>query len=395
MIKKFSFYASAAMLAVGALLTSCSSTDYCPYASQVKVINIVAEKNTIVVSSNEQANFTIDATADKTEVKADKKGATFSGIDPSKKTVNVTATLVNAAGFAVGTQTATVKFSEKSTNASISFDFVKKSTDTKSQADVAASATDVTVTSNTNPSLTAKMTIPGGTLATGGTGDDFSITAYETTPSVVDEESITVGQPVTTEESKVMVLDCTPDGATFDQPLTLVVNVGKELTGETIYVKNNNEKVSGVVDANGDVAFSVTHFSAWNVLFDPIVSSKSVNSVSLGTFTVDAVEGNNTFSYTKNVGVGFDCTGLMKMFINTIFGQANTRVSETGTFTSTGAGKATINIYQSYVDYTFTYGRSKTFSARVWGNVTTVMEIVPADTPDTPDTPGHSGGSGN
>ena len=388
-MKKISFYASAAVLAVGALLTSCSAIDYCPFPSKATVTDVVTEKYTIVASSNAQAVFTISATADKSEQKADKKGATFTGIDPTNNTVTVTATLVDATGYVKNAQTAVVKFSAKSTSASIAFDFAKKSTDTKTQAAVSSSTSDVTVTSN-NSSVTASLTIPGGTTAT-GSGDDYSITAYETTPTVVDEESITIGQPVTTGDSKVMVLDCTPSGATFDQPLTLKVPVGKELTGETVYVKNNNEKVSGVVDANGDVAFTVTHFSEWNVLFDPIVTNKVVNTMTLATITADATAGDNFFNYNKNIGVQYTATGLMAMFINTIFGETNTKVAETGKFTSTGSGKATITIYQNYIDYTFKYG-SKEFKARVWGNVTSVIDVVPAETPDTP---GHSGGSGN
>ena len=380
------------MLAVSALLTSCSAVDYCPYKQQVVITNVAAEKYSIVASSNEAATFTLNVASDATQ-QADKKGATFKNIDPSNTTVEVTATLVNATGFVTATQKATVKLSSANTSASIAFSFTKKSTDTQSQADVAASATDVTVTSDQS-NIDASLTIPGGTTATGGTTDDFSVTAYETTPEVVAEEDVEVGQPIATDDSKIMVLDCTPDGATFDQPLTLKVNVGKELTGETIKMKNGADEVSGVVDNKGDVDFTVTHFSAWNVLFAPIVDSKTKGSVTLESKTISVVEGDNVYSYNKNIGVDFSCTGLMEIFINTLFGEATTKISTNYEFTCSSAGQVNLTIQQSYIDYVFKYG-NKRFSARVWGAPVGNVEVISGGDEPTPVDPGHSGGSGN
>jgi len=392
MMKKISFYASAAVLAVSALLTSCSAVDYCPYKQQVVVTNVAAEKYSIVASSNEAATFTVNVASSVTE-KADKKGATFKNIDPANKTVLVTATLVNSTGFVTGTQTATVKLSSANTSASIAFTFTKKSTDTQSQATVAGSATPVTVSSNQS-NINASLTIPGGTTATGGTAEDYSVTAYETNPTVVAEEDVQEGQPIATEDSKIMVLECTPDGASFDQPLTLKVNVGKELTGETMKIKNGNEEVSGVVDSNGDVDFTVTHFSAWNVLFAPIVESKTKGSISLESKTINVVEGNNVFSYQKNVGVEYSCTGLMAIFINTLFGETTTKIATDYVFTCSANGQVNITLQQQYIDYVFKYG-NKRFSARVWGAPVGNVEVIPGGDEPTPVDPGHSGGSGN
>ena len=380
-----------ALVAVSMTLSSCWRADDA-VELPTEVTEVAPEQYSVVASANAEATFTVDVQAT-AKPATDKKSALFTEIDNSNKTVKVTATLVNPAGFVESTQTATVNFSGSMRSAVIAFDFAKASTDIKTQAEVAAATEDLVVTSNTTP-IVADMTIPAGVEVSGNVTDPFSVTAYEATPSIVDADDLEVGKPLTTseEESKVMVLDCTPSGATFSEPVTLKVFVGTELAGETIEVENNGEKLSGVVQADGNVEFKVTHFSQWNVLFIPIVAKVDKGSVTIANQAgVSVSRGENTYKFTKNAGVNYSATGLLGMFINTMFGESETTIDDEGSFMATDSGTATIKVVQNYTDYTFRYGLFTIFTARVWGGTVSTIDIVGGGSGSNV----HSGGSGN
>ena len=380
-----------ALVAVTMSLSSCWRADDA-VELPTEVTDVAPELYSVVASANAEATFTIDVEATKKDA-LDKKSALFTEIDRENQTVKVTATLVNPAGFVESTQTATVNFSGSMRSAVIAFDFAKASTDTKTQAEVAAATEDLVVTSNTTP-IVADMTIPAGVEVSGNVTDPFSVTAYKSTPSIVDADDVEVGKPLTTsdEESKVMVLSCTPSGATFSEPITLKVFVGTELAGETIEVENNGEKLTGVVGIDGNVEFKVSHFSEWNMLFIPIVAKIDKGSITIANQSGVAVSrGENTYTFTKYAGVkNYSTTGLLGMFINTMFGESETTLDDEGSFMATDSGTATIKVVQNYTDYTFRYGLFTVFSARVWGGTVSTIDIVGGGSGSNV----HSGGSG-
>jgi len=354
-----------------------------------EVTDVAPELYSVVASANAEATFTIDVEATKKEA-LDKKSALFTEIDNSNQTVKVTATLVNPAGFVESTQTATVNFSGSMRSAVIAFDFAKASTDIKTQAEVAAATEDLVVKSETTNEIEANMTIPAGVEVSGNVTDPFSVTAYQSTPSIVDADDVEVGKPLE-EESKVMVLNCTPSGATFSEPVTLKVFVGTELAGETIEVENNGEKLTGVVGIDGNVEFKVSHFSEWNLLFIPIVAKIDKGSITIANQSGVAVSrGENTYKFNKHAGVNYSATGLLGMFINTMFGESETNIDDEGSFMATDSGTATIKVVQNYTDYTFRYGLFTVFSARVWGGTVSTIDIVGGGSGSNV----HSGGSG-
>ena len=380
-----------ALVAVSMTLSSCWRADDA-VELPTEVTEVAPEQYSVVASANAEATFTVDVQAT-AKAATDKKSALFTEIDNSNKTVKVTATLVNPAGFVESTQTATVNFSGSMRSAVIAFDFAKASTDTKTQAEVAA-ATEDQVVYYTTPTIDANMTIPAGVEVSGNTTDPFSVTAYESTPSIVDADDLEVGKPLTTseEESKVMVLSCTPSGATFSEPITLKVFVGTELAGETIEVENNGEKLSGVVGIDGNVEFKVDHFSDWNVLFIPIVAKIDKGKETLFTQSgVSVSRGENTYKFTKHAGVNYSATGLLGMFINTMFGESGTTLDDEGSFMASDSGTATIKVVQYYTEYTFHYGLFTVFTARVWGGTVSTIDIVGGGSGSND----HSGGSGN
>ena len=389
-MKKMKFISvAAAMFAACAMLSSCwggSNEPVDPSNPKGSEVTAVSDETySIIAASNEEVTFSIDVTAS-TNVAAGNKKATFSKIATTNTVVKVTATLINPAGFVTPSQVAIVKLSSATPSANISFDFAKKSTDTKTQAEITASASPVTITSNLSD-LAASMTIQGGTTATAA--GDFSVTAYKVTPETVPADAITVGTSI---DTKVMVLDCTPNGATFDKDVTLTVYVGTELAGETVTIKNGADTETAIVSSTGYAQFTVSHFSLWDLLFAPVVRDVQRGSITLlNVVNYQVVAGVNTYNYTKNVGTKFATTaGLIGLYISKIFGNTEEQLLEEGSFQATEAGTATINVIQNYSDYVFGFG-SKSFTVRVWDGTETTVTIAGGNSSSN----SHSGGSGN
>ena len=395
-MKKMKFiYVAAAMFAASAMLSSCwggGSDDPVSPSGSGDVAKVAAETYSIIASSNQPATFSIDVAAD-TKVNADKKGATFSNISTVNTYVKVTAALVDAKGFVTSKQVAIITLSSATPSVNISFDFAKKSTDVVSIDDVAASATDVTIKSNLS-TATASMTIPAGTTVTNGYfTEDFSVTAFKAEPETVTADALVVGLPVPA-DPEILVLNCTPSGAVFSNPVSLKVFVGTELAGETITIENNGETTSAVVDPSGYAEFKVKHFSLWNILFDPWVESIQKGSVTLLNVTnYPVAAGVNTYSFTKNVGTQSNATGLAGYFFSKVFGDNVETLTEEGSFSATEPGTATINVIQNYSDYVFKFG-SKSFSIRVWDGTVSTVSIVGGGSSSNVDPQSHSGGSG-
>lgn len=390
-MRKMKFLSMAtAFCAVAVMTTSCWNSSDDPVTPPAKISNINAEKYSVIASSNVEAEFSISEAAI-TEKDADKKGVSFTDIDTSIKMVKVVA-IANGDDYVNKIQTAIVNFSEKNPSATIAFTFVKKSTDTKTQDEVKSSTTDVTVSSDqtAGSEANADMTIPAGVGISGDVdpNDPFSVTAYETPAAVVNTEDIKVGQPISTDQT-LMVMECTPSGAQFDKPVALTVFVGTELAGETLTIANKGEKVSGVVKNDGNVTFNVNHFSDWDLIFAPWAKEIKSGSKTLANLVdFKLAKGINEFDYTKLVGVDApNARALVAMYFSKYLGELDiVSVKETATFESSAEGIATVNIVQNYNDYTFEFGK-KTFKARVWGNVE--MTVTPKGGE------AHSGGVAN
>ena len=370
---------AAAIFAVSMAFTSCSSSDE-PADTPASVSDLIADDMTIVATSNAEAVFSIDATAD-AEQDPSNLAAKFSAVKAN--TVKVTAKLLNAKGYAFSTLTATVNFSKENTNVSIAFDFPKSSTETASQADVAASATDITLTSNLSE-VDASMIIPAGTTITsGGSLEDFSVTASEMPATITAD--VNVGKVIN--GTKVIALTCTPDGCTFSNDIKLSVFVGKSLAGKTLTIQNGDEKVTTTVDANGKATFEVPHFSEWYVVLDGVkVVSKVEGQITLlNTTSLSVTKGKNEFSFTKKIGVRVNEDPLLTYLVNKVLGENYGETEGICSFNSDKDGTIDLNIVQNYVDYTFDC-QGYTYTARRYEAVTATIT--------TSDGKKHSGGVG-
>lgn len=379
-MKHLKFVTLATALFAVMTLSSCFRTDD---PINHPSVTVKAEKYAVVASSNAEVTFSIDVPA--TEKVSTEKKVSFTNIDTNDQIVKVTATLKNPEGYARASQTATIKFSKENSSVNISFVFTKKSSDTASQDDVKNSTTDVTLASNFSD-IDTKMIIPGGTTVISGSSDAFCITTYQPTPSLLEVYSLKVGQTVKVEGSYgAFKMSGTPANSTFNNEITLKIFVGKELAGESFTMTdgNGNSKTS-TVDADGYVEFKVSDITTWTGVFETTVTKIEKGSVTLlEKNSVSLAAGDNTYNYTKKVGIETDLKGFMLSYFQSIFGNTLTTLDTEGTIYSAHAqSRATIKVIQNYVDVTLSYGGAS-FTVRVWTSAYTTVTVD-----------GHSGGNG-
>jgi hypothetical protein len=373
-MRKIKFVTMAtALVAVTTLWSSCQKSDEPVNPNEVS--EVAPELFSVVASANAEAVFSVNVGAT-AETSMDKMSATFSDIDTKNTTVKVTAKLVDPTGYVESTQTATVNFSEDLKSAAVEFDFAKASTDIATQAEVAAATADLVVTSNTT-AVDASMVIPAGVDVKFNTTDPFSVTAFEAAPDVVDVTEIEVGKPLPTDDDDVLILDCTPDKASFDKPLTLKVFVDSELAGETIEIENDGEVVSAIVQEDGYAEFKVSHFSRWNARLRPIVEAIVEGSATLLDLAdVAVVNGMNTVPFVKNVGQESNAVGMTAQYLKQKFGSRKQVLQIASSFICTSAAKAKIKAVQRYRDITLRFGKkAEAKKVRIWGETVTSVDI--------------------
>ena len=365
-MKKISYLTiMAAWLVVGMLTTSCSDSD--DSDNQAVVESVDGDKYSIIASSNLDATFSIDVAG--VNAQTNVKKATFTDLTASTVTVTAKYTGADAVDYVNATQTAKIKFSNKSMSAALNFTFVKKSKETKSQAE--AETAGATLTNDDKTIATATMTVDAGTTVTNGTKGDYSITVYKENIAIVDAKDIAVGKDLT---SNIFTVNCQPDGAVFSQPVSLSLDYGTVLAGKTVTLVNGSEEVTATVDAKGIATFKVNHFSDWVAILKASIVSEETNWVTTATFELNAVSGTNKFNYKKNVGAEHSLTGFWVPYVNDLLGGYKTEVDEMGSFKASGSGTAKVTISQSKTTYTFNY-QGSTFKASRWESVLINVEM--------------------
>jgi hypothetical protein len=333
----------AALFAVSISLTSCNRSD--DPVGKNKITDIKVPKSSVLATSNVSAKYSIDAAAT-SDFAADGKKAIFRDIE--SKTVKVTAeyTGADADKYVNAKQTATVNFSSKPYGVPINFVFVEKSVPVAQAVAIGGAP----VVNKDQAVTVASITVPEGTTVSGST-EGFAITAYKTPANILAD--IAKADKV---KAGGYVLSCQPDGAKFDKPVTLKVFVGEGLAGLPLTLESGNESVEGKVDADGTVSFKVSHFSDWilklplKTLSEPTSFSDLIPPIQ----TINAVSGENKFSYTKKIGFDVDLVqGNAKAFqficdvLQSIYGDFNSSLTEEASFTVDGAGIANVSVFQN------------------------------------------------
>ena len=333
----------AALFAVSISLTSCNRSD--DPVGKDKVTDIKTPKSSVLATSNVSAKYSIDAAAT-SDFAADGKKAIFRDIESSSVKITAEYTGADADQYVNAKQTATVNFSSKPYGVPIVFVFVEKSVPVAQAVAIGGAP----VVNKDQAVTVASITVPEGTTVSGST-EGFAITAYKTPANILAD--IAKGDKV---KAGGYVLSCQPDGAKFDKPVTLKVFVGKGLAGLPLTLESGNESVEGKVDADGTVSFKVSHFSDWilklplKTLSEPTSFSDLIPPIQ----TINAVSGENKFSYTKKIGFDVDLVqGNAKAFqficdvLQSIYGDFNSSLTEEASFTVDGAGIANVSVFQN------------------------------------------------
>lgn len=333
----------AALFAVSISLTSCNRSD--DPVGKDKVTDIKTPKSSVLATSNVSAKYSIDAAAT-SDFAADGKKAIFRDIESSSVKITAEYTGADADKYVNAKQTATVNFSSKPYGVPIDFVFVEKSVPVAQAVAIGGAP----VVNKDQAVTVASITVPEGTKVSGST-EGFAITAYKTPANTLAD--IAKGDKV---KAGGYVLSCQPDGAKFDKPVTLKVFVGKGLAGLPLTLESGNESVEGKVDADGTVSFKVSHFSDWilklplKTLSEPTSFSDLIPPIQ----TINAVSGENKFSYTKKIGFDVDFVqGNAKAFqficdvLQSIYGDFNSSLTEEASFTVDGAGIANVSVFQN------------------------------------------------
>ena len=333
----------AALFAVSISLTSCHRSD--DPVGKDKVTDIKTPKSSVLATSNVSAKYSIDAAAT-SDFAADGKKAIFRDIESSSVKITAEYTGADADKYVNAKQTATVNFSSKPYGVPIDFVFVEKSVPVAQAVAIGGAP----VVNKDQAVTVASITVPEGTKVSGST-EGFAITAYKTPANILAD--IAKGDKV---KAGGYVLSCQPDGAKFDKPVTLKVFVGKGLAGLPLTLESGNESVEGKVDADGTVSFKVSHFSDWilklplKTLSEPTSFSDLIPPIQ----TINAVSGENKFSYTKKIGFDVDLVqGNPKAFqficdvLQSIYGDFNSSLTEEASFTVDGAGIANVSVFQN------------------------------------------------
>jgi hypothetical protein len=333
----------AALFAVSISLTSCNRSD--DPVGKDKVTDIKTPKSSVLATSNVSAKYSIDAAAT-SDFAADGKKAIFRDIESSSVKITAEYTGADADKYVNAKQTATVNFSSKPYGVPIDFVFVEKSVPVAQAVAIGGAP----VVNKDQAVTVASITVPEGTTVSGST-EGFAITAYKTPANILAD--IAKGDKV---KAGGYVLSCQPDGAKFDKPVTLKVFVGEGLAGLPLTLESGNESVEGKVDADGTVSFKVSHFSDWilklplKTLSEPTSFSDLIPPIQ----TINAVSGENKFSYTKKIGFDVDLVqGNAKAFqficdvLQSIYGDFNSSLTEEASFTVDGAGIANVSVFQN------------------------------------------------
>jgi len=378
-MRKMKFFSvSAALFAVGMLVTSCFYSDD-PVDNTSTSTNISGLKTgdsyTLTLKSNVKAKLTVgNQTFEGTT-------HTFEGLTSTDVTAKA---VITEDGYVTKEQEAKITFDSEKNAATVVFEFMKKSTNEVAQGTAIGGDPVTNDADNQTASVPASITVPAGTTVTGNTTDPFSVTVFQPAAEVTESDV------------KTLAVSCTPDGAKFDKDVTLKLKVGTEYAGMTVKVKDpaNDELKSYKVSADGFVTFTVNHFSIWDVYLEMTADTKNAGSETIMDQDVTVQPGTNTFTYTKKQG--YETSENLPWFVagwmNGTFGQLMTTTTLTTSFTADTEGTVHLNIIQAYTDYGYKSGDNSTiYNIKAWGDVT--VTVTPKNGSGSSAT-SHSGGSG-
>ena len=369
MKKTVFLFCAAAMLGT---MTSCHrSTDDSPNVTPV----VVDQTRTLIVTTNTAADITYEG-----KTVSNVKTATFENV-AAKGKLKITP----RSNDYYDQDAMDIDFYDKLTLA-INVSLAKKPSIQVSQDD-AKNGQEITNDAENQQSTetVVKMTVSNSTVITGSAAP-FSITTFVPAETVI--ESTDKGDEV---QANVLVIRSTPDGATFSEPVQVILEIANSagMDLECVSEANPNEILPMTDLGNDKWLVNIPHFSDWYVYLKAVVTETAEREeVSTGSSAI--VAGNNSIPYRVKSGAvqtsSLRCV-LVNTFIQKKFG-AYYETTKKATFTSDASGTATWRVTQPYKDVTLR-SNTKTFTARVYDEPE--FEITATQSGQG----GHSGGSAN
>lgn len=250
------------------------------------------------------------------------------------------------------------------------------------EADNAAPVSNGEENAADNDGVTAEFSVAGNTNT--GTTGDYSITVFTPATTETDIEEVEKNDKV---EEPVLGLECKPDGAVFENPITVTVNI-PESEGFNIgcFDENGNETTS--THTGNQLQVQLSHFSVWDIILKADVTELNA-TYDEKVYTGDANDGR--ISYNFKFGYETDATSsLITKYFKKLFGVPVKESKKTVTFGKVN-GKAKLTVSQKVKNYTFK-SNNKTFKVKVYGKITESLSIEA--TPEVaPVIPTHGGGS--
>ena len=387
---------SVAVLAIGFAMatsfTSCHRGSDVTVPTPVVTDEVVNETHEIIITSNVRptsvfyngtnitGRCTITTNADGTYT------ITYNAGNSNGGTITV-----NADGYIP--QEATVSFADNATQ-TISVYLVKPSTNIVDQADVNNADHEVVIENDeenkeeaakaigdSDGKIDASITVNAGTnILNSGDGSGFSITAYtpaahvseETTNTIANTNETTDLDPIV-DQIDVLAVRCTPDGATFSEPVKVSLTIpgaGDHFIFKCRNSENEKETLATTVAGN-NVSVMAPHFSDWvfsvaselekiGIEPQPLVNGTQDNSSSSARISVRVAytkkTGNKIISSMTNIPE--ESQTLIRRCLRAYFGSLGEGSQDKTTSITVNAFETVeYTIYQTYKDITIVFPR--------------------------------------
>lgn len=258
---------------------------------------------------------------------------------------------------------------------------VSVSNEAKNQQDNAIDGTDVVATID----VPADVTVDAEHA-----NDKFSIVVF--TPASGDAQDVEKKGDQIAEA--VLAVDCEPDGAKFDKPVTVTVNI----PGSSKLDLRLKHKASGEVKTIGNgltregdmIKATIEHFSQWD--YELIANADEVVTEEKLIYTEDKVvnAGQQRVSFTQ--WIGYDANNapasLIGKFLKNTYSTIAREIKNSFTYTAAEKSQAHVEVYQKVKNIVFKSGE-ETFKVVSYGTVSHKVMLTPTEEP----VPVHSGGS--
>lgn len=335
-------------------LTACCHSDD-DNGTKVVVINPTSPINTLIVKANVPATFTLSNGTTKTGTEV-----TFNPTTDGTVTIS-----------ADGRLSKTIKYSFKETEYEEYSVVLEPKSKEVSQAAAEAGTESVNNdgANKEETGIAAEFLLNGLKNINTAVKNPYSITVY--TPATVETDIEEVEKKEVEIEEPVVAIDCKPDGAQFESPIIVNLNVpgSKDLEITASYEGTDEEPK---MDRNGDnIALHITHFSTWEISLKATASKVSETEREF-VFSGDASKGtidyNFDFGYESNINNAF-----IHKYLNKVVNVKKSSIKMTKSFEKV-KGTATLKLKQKVINYSFKSGNT-TFTATDYGDITSELSV--------------------